>query len=327
MRGVVKNYVFGQNKNDFNTIIGGIGGTITTKSALATKLGISESIIKNFQIVGSDVHFKAMSNYSIAANAFEFDSSFKSCYDFDGLLLSIGNSCFKDSDVENLLIENADLGVNSLSGCTKLDNSNLGGEFRTNKTSLIAGFRDCRFPILNAPNLTSIPTSFVINNSYLTTVIWSVTNLPTDCLRSTPNLSTISNLSQITTINSGAIYQSGLTGSLYFDSVTSLVGPIREMPCTEVYFEILSTIVDKSNHFRQLPNIELISIKALKTFGDPASVSSAFSGIKLNCLIQANIALATTNSGGPDAALVWAKTNRSAVVEFYDDDGNYVSTL
>lgn len=55
--------------------------------------------------------------------------------------------------------------------------------------------------------------------------------------------------------------------------------------------------------------------------------SNMFDNLKTGCKIEANIFLATANAGAVDAGLDYAKTTRGAIVDFYDDAGNYVSTL
>ena len=80
---------------------------------------------------------------------------------------------------------------------------------------------------------------------------------------------------------------------------------------------------------------EQINAKNLKYLGNPADIGNnggalshrTFHNLKLNCYIRVNIALATVNSGSVDAALQWAKDERNAIVEFYDDNGDYVSDL
>lgn len=70
-------------------------------------------------------------------------------------------------------------------------------------------------------------------------------------------------------------------------------------------------------------DINYIGLKACKTMG-----SSVFLNIKLNCIIDVNVFLLTSGSGGvPNSSLTYAKTSRNAIVNFYDDAGNYVSTL
>jgi len=82
------------------------------------------------------------------------------------------------------------------------------------------------------------------------------------------------------------------------------------------------------NNFSGMTFLELLSAKKLKQIGtDPNLNANNFAGIKTGAKIQVHIDLRTVNAGNAHAELVWVKANRSAIVEFYDDNGNYVSTL
>lgn len=86
-----------------------------------------------------------------------------------------------------------------------------------------------------------------------------------------------------------------------------------------------------SNQFEGLTSLELLDMKKLKVYGLPAGQNSAtnsgFANLKTGCVININIALATANSGSVNTAFLYAKNTRGAIVNFYDDNGNYVSTL
>lgn len=82
------------------------------------------------------------------------------------------------------------------------------------------------------------------------------------------------------------------------------------------------------NNFAGMTFLELLSMKKLKQIGsNPNLNANNFSGIKTGAKIQVHIDLRTANAGNAHAELVWVKANRAAIVEFYDDNGNYVSTL
>jgi len=78
----------------YNTYIGGVSATISTASALATKLGISVGAISNFTIVGSDIKCKITGSYS-NLNGFAFNQTPCTYYrDTDYLVTSVFGSCF-----------------------------------------------------------------------------------------------------------------------------------------------------------------------------------------------------------------------------------------
>lgn len=57
-----------------NTFIGGVSSTIPTKAALALKLGISESNISYFVVVGNDIEAKIDVDYTLPNNSFKGNS-------------------------------------------------------------------------------------------------------------------------------------------------------------------------------------------------------------------------------------------------------------
>lgn len=74
--------------------------------------------------------------------------------------------------------------------------------------------------------------------------------------------------------------------------------------------------------------IRIIDMRKCKEIGTSPSVdSSAFSIIKSGCVINVNLFLKTSNAGSPDVDIQYAKTSRSATINFYDDNGIYHSTL
>ena len=84
--------------------------------------------------------------------------------------------------------------------------------------------------------------------------------------------------------------------------------------------------------FSTLPAITLINIPKCLYLGDNVLVNSpgnnnVFLNIKTGCTINTNIALKTNNAGAPDGDLTYAKNTRSAIVNFYNNDGSYNSTL
>lgn len=84
----------------YNTYIGGVSGTISTASLLATKLGISVGAISNFTIVGSDIKCKITGSYTIPISAFLSDTSITYYLDNEGLVNTVS--------------------INSFGGCSKL---------------------------------------------------------------------------------------------------------------------------------------------------------------------------------------------------------------
>lgn len=250
-----------------NTIIGGVGGTITTKSALATKLGISESIIKRFEVIGSDVYARISEDYEIQQQAFLNDTNITFYNDIGGKATSLRPGSFN--------------------GCTNLLEVYL--------PELVS----------SSPGTTLFRYCYNLHTAYLP----KINNLRNQCFED--------NYELINLVTDGCVEVSTST----FYDCTAL---------PSLYLPSLTTVFDKNSTFRNLTSCEIISMRKLTTLGSLANVNNpqnCFVGLKLNCEIEVNIALATDNSGNANAALQWAKDNRSATVRFYDNAGNYVSTL
>lgn len=283
----IKNYVYGTGISPINTIIGGVASTISTKSALATKLGVPEYRIRRFEIVGSDVHANINGIYNITTGfTFKNDLTITKFIDSDGICKSTFTSTFEGA-----------------SNLTELKMKGI--------TTLVANF------IFNTPNLNTVEfgvlTRIESNGGSNSAAIY-----PTDNVTSLGNSAFINNkhttidLSSMTSIvNSSPIRGSTLATSLLMPNVTSIASSVQ--------------------FFQNLTSCNYINLKKLKTYGIYASGASEFNlgfqNLKMGCTIDVNVSMLTANSGSPHEAFVWVKNNRGAIVKFYDDDGNYVSTL
>ncbi len=104
---------------------------------------------------------------------------------------------------------------------------------------------------------------------------------------------------------------------------------------TEIYAvnveEIGTVATTGSNDLSELTSLNILDLRKLKVYNNPATgyggSTSGFSFLKTGCEIRVHIALATANNGAVNESLRWAKNLRSAIVKFYDDNGNYISTL
>lgn len=74
-------------------------------------------------------------------------------------------------------------------------------------------------------------------------------------------------------------------------------------------------------------SFELLDAKKLKIIPPYHSGAQIFRGWKPGAKMKVNSFLLTSEAGGVNSNILDAKNNRGAVVEFYDDAGNYVSTL
>lgn len=318
-----------------NTIIGGVGGAINTKALLATKLGISESIIRNFEVVGSDIHCRITSDYVIPSAAFLSDTEINSYYDFDGKCIQIRGQSFEGSNIVNAYLPNGDLFTRAFQDCVLLTNENLSYTYtyNSNYSDGPSCLRNTRIRFFVAPNLTSAPYYGFTGNPDLleihapfSTILASGNNFS-----GTPNLEVINNMLAVTATQGNFTTNCGVFELNLPNCVSVANNFARDMP--RVVSIILSNAPSlptrASLNFSGLTSCEFIDIRKVKSIGGDASIRGSyyFGSLKTGCLIQINIAMATVNAGSPDAILTWVKANRSAIVEFYDDDGNYVSTL
>lgn len=243
----VKNFVHGQN-NSYNTVIYGIGATVSTKAALALKLGVSEGLIKSFELDGLNIKCKITSDFTLSTDCFYNNSDFKKYFDFDGRVTAINPNGIRNSGVEELYLP----AVTYLQAYGIAYNPNL--------------------LYLNLPEFITPASQCVRNNTGLLEF-------------HAPKLTAIGN------ITSGG----------------------------------------QQNFFDSYNSCNIISMRKLKIYGSPSSGTtgntSGFLGLKMGCVIEVHIDLATANAGTANTSLIWAKTNRGAIVKFYDDNGNYVSTL
>lgn len=306
-------------KKEPNTFIGGIGSVITTKASLATKLGISESIIKSFKVVGTEVQAFIDSNYTMT-NRFYEDTTITHYDDKDGKVTAIGQNQFRDcSNLEYVRFP----GLTSITGT---DNSATTGVFR-NCVSLT----ECLIP-----NLTTLTGRYHFENVPLLTEL-TIPNLtgtiPFCTFRNSGILQL--NLPLVTGIGQEAFNPNTVLETLTIPNV-SIIGSRSFLNLQKVSSLVLLNVVSVSNKngtFSGMNSMELIDIRACKVLGDPSSIGGSqqftwtFDKLKTGCVINVHEDLATANSGSADEALVWAKANRSAVVNFYDDNGDYVSTL
>ena len=78
------------------------------------------------------------------------------------------------------------------------------------------------------------------------------------------------------------------------------------------------------------PLMSFIDIKKVKLINGTPGYTGYFNTtatVAVGCVVNANIFMATCNGGLPDGDLLHIYNTRSGIINFYDDAGNYVSTL
>lgn len=340
--------IFGKSKK-VNTIIGGIaktGGTgvnapIDTPTKLATKLGIDVAKITRFYINGDNIECMINGSYTLPNSCFgnttpaNANTNITSYHDLDGLVTALGYYVFRNctnftdftfssnlTSIGNTAfaytsIINADLSYlqeiisgenNWFFGCSLLETVDL-GEYIYNEylsyTVLNQTFRNC---IKLDTILTKVQGYYgtfrycdgIVNfsNAYVTKV-------------DSYSFAYLNGVCDTITLSENLYFGEAV---FYFSKVKKVISP-----------KVIQIV--RNYCFRNCSTIEEIDIRACKSMNDPATYTQIFRDIKAGCLIRVHEYMATNNSGAADADLTYAKASRGAIVEFYDDAGNYVATL
>ena len=90
-----KNSLWGK-KIDYidNTLIGGVGISVTSKSDLATLLGISESTIKSFNTDGTNVSAYIDTEYVLTTRIFKLNTDITYFEDLEAKVTYVGQEAF-----------------------------------------------------------------------------------------------------------------------------------------------------------------------------------------------------------------------------------------
>jgi hypothetical protein len=283
--------VFGRVKYKPNTFIGGVSATINTPALIAARLGIAESRIRAFNVIGSDIQFAVIGGiYSTSTNMFTNNTSITYFKDDAGLVDIVRPYTFQGC--VNLIYAILPLAKTlqgngpggSFEGCTKL-------EYVSSPNITALGgyvFYGCvALKTVNYPLLTHVGYQSFVNCRALTEVY-----LPS-CI--------------------DIIY--------YAFKGCSLLKIFSAPKCTNI-----GRLIDGQT-FHSCGSLESIYLPSCKIITDGGGNENNFANIKIGCVIAVNIFLKTNNAGAPDGDLLYAKNTRNAIINFYDDAGNYVSTL
>jgi hypothetical protein len=343
MCGVSKKFVFAQSSKA-NTFIGGLANDIdyNTKEALASKLGLVSTRISSFRRVGENIECRIEGAYTIPTNCFGNSNHSLSnqnityYYDFDGLvdniwyyafrgctkfvdfkfssnLKAISNTAFAYTSIvhADLSYLNQVIGgeANWFQGCSKLLTANLGLYNKSGSgtyTSYGGMFQST--PLLQSVVLTSpIYLDGTFRDSGLSYFESdTVLELRGNCFLGSSKIETLL-LSNCQRITGGNVFYRGSTSTLF----KTLIAP-----------KIFEIGVGASYTFARNAGLELVDIRACKTLG----TNIFYLAFKSGGILKVHEFMATSNAGAADANLTYVK-GRGVTVEFYDDNGNYVSTL
>jgi hypothetical protein len=176
--------IYGGSNKKANTFIGGVAATIGTASLLATKLGISESRITSFNVVGSDIQCRIGGSYTLPNYTFYGDTSITYFKDIDGLIqnLNTPNPSFADNvNMTSFISKN----ITSILGTYYFRNTPLLELYFPILTSLGFYAMNGRSnkTILYAPNLITIGSAVNVSQGALTQLPSSSTVYVNDFLR------------------------------------------------------------------------------------------------------------------------------------------------
>lgn len=105
---IAQDYTFGQKydtaSTEVNTVIGGAAKIWTTKTELATNLGIAETDISHFEVIDNDIYARIEVSYNIPDHIFQnyanrayykgYGAIITSYLDLEGMVWEIGSNCF-----------------------------------------------------------------------------------------------------------------------------------------------------------------------------------------------------------------------------------------
>ncbi|MFY0483070.1 leucine-rich repeat protein [Flavobacterium sp. PLA-1-15] len=335
---IAKKHIYGKRPVPPNTFIGGVGSTLSTKNLLAAKLGIAPTRIKSFRIVNDEVQACIQGNYNLAnllfgnfADPIAANLNITHYFDNDNLVKAIGTYCFANcinfSDFKFLGLNRLDnraffntgvvhanlytLPATTLGephgwfqNCSKLKTANL-GNFTSN--NFVNCFNKC----------TSLETVVMKSKFYGSDTLTNVgiIDFENEFVEILSDYSMRQNsrfqkivVNNCIQIGESVLYKNSNTEGQY-NWLKEFIGP--------------KVVSIGNSAFRNNTDLNLVDIRACKVLG----TSVFLNALRLGTILKVHIFLATSNAGSPDANLTYAKNNRNAIVEFYDDNGNYVSTL
>ena len=317
-------------------ILKGVSSEITTKEILASKLSISAVRIRRFDWYSDRIEASIKGNYVLPVTAFKDNTLLTDLLDVGGNIYTIVNGALQGcTSLVNVKFDNAYLLNSALEGLSNLKNLDYSGVVKIrqifNSAMRNTGFKKVIIDsgAISDSALRDMPN---LEEVYLP----GLTSVDADGFNDSAKLS-ILNTSDITTIANRSFIGTAFV-NLDFPKLVTVgdVSPFTAISTLKtIKFGSLVTISSSESFFTNCPLLEYIDMKKVKTYGTYNNTAGAsvrfygFNNVKLGCIIDCNIALATANTANNTAheALKWVKANRQAVVKFYDDNGNYISTL
>lgn len=291
---------FAKAKAEPNTFIGGIakqGGTgvnepIDTPYKLSQKLDIAVNRISGFKVIGDDVECRIRGSYQIT--------------DFGATTYAGANQNITSYiDEDNLVTSQAPTQLEGFRNCKQLTYLKLNGIVTARST-----FRQCTHPDLEVEmlNLKNTTNAFFsqLNNNFTQTKLYAgfpaLEDLGTLAFHNVNGFTEL-NLPTVTRIRNQAFYGVNNCVNYYLNNVTNANADI---PWTQG---------NSSCKLIEMKKCKSVGVRFLNESGNQIPHSTDFT-MRLNIAIKESAAVAHTKTYYP-----WV------VIEFYDDNGDYVETI
>ena len=137
------------------------------------------------------------------------------------------------------------------------------------------------------------------------------------------------NFPNVTTFNNSILnfYNCVFLTSVSFPKLTRIFTQAFQLCTSLSTIELPLLTVTGTFAFANASSLSILNIPKCSNLGGSSTYNNVFEGIKIGCTINTNISLKTNNAGGVDGDLTYAKNTRLAIVNFYNNDGSYNSTL
>lgn len=306
----IRKTIFGRIKAQPNTFIGGVGTTITSAAALAAKIGISSTRVKNFKIIGVNIETNITGTYSIPQGAFK-GSEITYFNDFEGNVVDIKSAAFYNcTSLTSINFPSCTvIGGNQFANnavfynCRSLSTVNL-PSWTGHTTGVVNTFFNClsltevNFPSYNGvigaymfygcSSLTSVNlsiTGFVGNYAFVGTKITSInltnaTLIGPSAFAGVTTLNIGINMPFGTTLGSGAFSNSGITS---FNSNCTFIDKGAFLNCASlVYVDIpecttITSSIFGEGVFKNCTSILTINAPNLTTINNTNTFSNCSS--------------------------------------------------
>lgn len=352
---------FAKAKAEPNTFIGGIaktGGTgvnepIDTPWKLSQKLGVAVNRISGFKVVGDDVECRIRGSYSLPSGVFGGSSvalanqnitsyideenlctsgagsNFRNCQELTSVKFKAWTAFYNYQFTNCVKLADVDVvwdNITSFNAIECFKNTNISGVMILN-ASVLNGYQffyNTKLTEFDAPNLVTGGTFTVAGITTLEEAYVPLLTNGISFFQGNINLEKITLGAMTNVPNSFAQGCTTLNEIIGMDSFLTIGN--SSFTGNKIPEFIANNVTSCGNTAFQSATMNLIEMKKCKSLGS-LSNENIFNLVNSGFTIRVNIDLRTIDGGDAHLSLINAKNLKSATVEFYDDAGNYVSTL